>query len=298
MDMSFSSFSSVVRQELCALPVSDEAPHCARSELAAMFSLVYHSTQESFTLHRSTPEMVQRFGRLIERGFREKELKINTYIQSKNLHTIEISGMNRSLYTHPDKSRPCCRRAYVRGSYIADGIISNPQRTYHLEFTFPTSYSLTQRLVDILTGFDLHPRTFQRKAQTVIYIKEAENISDALNIMKAHKSLLDFENMRVEKDLRNTVNRKVNFETANLNKTVNAAVSQIDAIQYIAEKAGLEYLSKPLEEVARLRLAYQEASMQEIGDMLTPPIGKSGVNHRLRKITKIAEELQVTKMTY
>ena len=123
-------------------------------------------------------------------------------------------------------------------------------------------------------------------------MKESESIADTLVLMEAHASMLSFTNARVFKEMRNTVNRKVNFETANLNKTVNAAVSQIDEIRYIANTVGLGYLNKPLEEVARLRLDYETASLQEIGFMLDPPVGKSGVNHRLRKISEIAETLR------
>jgi hypothetical protein len=190
----------------------------------------------------------------------------------------------------------CCKRAYTRGSYIASGTCSDPGKSYHLEFSLPDQ-ALAQRLFDILTALNLNlaPGLVNRKTNTVIYFKESESIADVLAIMEAHKSMLKFENMRVVKDMRNDVNRKVNFETANLSKTVNAAVSQKEDITYVIESVGLGYLPKPLEEVARLRLSYGSASLQEIGAMLDPPIGKSGVNHRLRKIGKIAETLREEK---
>ena len=151
---------------------------------------------------------------------------------------------------------------------------------------------MAQGLCEILQFFELHPKISTRKTHTIVYLKEAENIVDALNIMEAHKSLLELENIRIVKEMRNSVNRQVNFETANLKKTAEAAASQITDIRYIDEHSGLNCLPKPLEEVARLRLLYEEASLKEIGQMLSNPVGKSGINHRLRKISRIAEILR------
>jgi len=181
-------------------------------------------------------------------------------------------------------------RAFVRSCFLAGGVISNPNRTYHLEFTLDEAKA--DKLVEILSEkFGLRPKKIARRGQFVVYIKEGDEIADVLKIMRANKSLLVFESTRVEKSIRNEVNRKVNFETANLNKTVGAALGQIEAIKYISQTMGLSYLSAPLEEVARLRLKHENLSLTEIGALLEPPIGKSGVNHRLRKICKIAENL-------
>ena len=181
-------------------------------------------------------------------------------------------------------------RQYVRKCFLDGGTITDPVKAYHMAFTLPSPKA--QKLVAILTDFSLHPKTMVKCDQTVVYLKEAEEISDVLKVMKAHKSLLAFESRRVEKDLRNNLNRQVNCEAANLNKTVSAAQSQIEAIQFIADEVGLGHLSKPLQDVARLRQAHETASLAEIGEMLTPPVGKSGVNHRLRKICEIAEEMK------
>jgi DNA-binding protein WhiA len=181
-------------------------------------------------------------------------------------------------------------RSFVRECFLFGGIISNPGKTYHVEFTIPEVKA--QELLKILSSFNLNPKKIARKGQTVVYIKEAEGIADILNIIGAHKSLLSLEEMRVEKYVRNEINRKVNFETANINKTVGAALSQIDAIKYISQTVGLSYLSKPLKEIAELRLDNETLSLTEIGELANPPLGKSGVNHRLRKICKIAENLR------
>ena len=126
----------------------------------------------------------------------------------------------------------------------------------------------------------------------MVYIKEGSGIVDILNVMEAHIALMELENVRILKEVRNSVNRKVNCETANLNKTISAAVKQIEDIEYIRDNYGLSKLSESLEEMARLRLDNPDASLKELGDMLSPPVGKSGVNHRLRKICEIAEDLR------
>ena len=130
------------------------------------------------------------------------------------------------------------------------------------------------------------------KNSFIIYIKEGEQIVDLLNIVGAHTSLLELENIRIMKEMRNNVNRLVNCETANLSKTVNAAVRQVESIKLIQNSIGLQRLPKNLQEVAELRLSYPDESLKELGEMLDPPVGKSGINHRLRKIEKIAEEIR------
>ncbi|MCL2841114.1 MAG: DNA-binding protein WhiA [Defluviitaleaceae bacterium] len=182
-------------------------------------------------------------------------------------------------------------RSFVRECFIAGGVISNPSRTYHLEFTLEEPKA--DKLLDILTKkFGLRPKKIARKGQFVVYIKEGDEIADVLKIIRADKSLMIFESTRVEKSIRNEINRRVNFETANLNKTAIAAMEQLEAIEYIAKSVGLSYLSAPLEEVARLRIMSENLSLAEIGLKLYPPVSKSAVNHRLRKICKIAESLR------
>ena len=134
-----------------------------------------------------------------------------------------------------------------------------------------------------------------RKKSFVVYLKEASQIVDMLNIMEATNALMDMENIRILKEMRNTVNRKVNCETANLNKTVSAAVKQIEDIRYIQDRVGLKKLPEGLLEMAQVRLEYPNASLKELGDLLSVPIGKSGVNHRLRKLSEIADKLRDNK---
>ncbi|NEU05633.1 MULTISPECIES: DNA-binding protein WhiA [Clostridium] len=183
------------------------------------------------------------------------------------------------------------KRAYIRGAFLGGGSISNPEKTYHLEFvTHNLDYA--NELSTLINGYGLSSKVIQRKSSYVVYIKEGEQIVDLLNIIGAHSSLLQLENIRIMKEMRNNVNRLVNCETANLSKTVNAAVRQIESIKLIQREIGLNRLAKNLREIAELRLDYPDESLKELGAMLNPPVGKSGVNHRLRRIEKIAEELR------
>lgn len=186
------------------------------------------------------------------------------------------------------------KRAYIRGAFLGGGSISNPEKTYHLEFvTHNEEYAID--LCKLINTFGLNSKVIQRKNSFIIYIKEGEQIVDLLNIVGAHTCLLELENIRIMKEMRNNVNRLVNCETANLSKTVNAAVRQVESIKLIQKEIGLKRLPKNLREVAELRLNYPDESLKDLGEMLNPPVGKSGVNHRLRKIEKIAEELRTTK---
>ena len=188
----------------------------------------------------------------------------------------------------------CCRRSYLRGAFLGGGSISDPEKTYHLEFV---SHSLThsESLKNLINSFGLKSKIIERKENYVIYLKEGDQIADLLNIMGAHSALLNLENIRIYKQMRNDVNRIVNCETANLDKTVNASIKQIENIKYIEDTVGLGRLPSNLKEIAQLRLENRDASLRELGRMLTPPIGKSGVNHRLRRIGEIANNLKEGK---
>ncbi|MBP2033483.1 DNA-binding protein WhiA [Clostridium algifaecis] len=183
------------------------------------------------------------------------------------------------------------KRAYIRGAFLGGGSVSNPEKTYHLEFvTHNCDYA--DDLSKLINEYNLNSKVIQRKNSFIVYLKEGEQIVDLLNIIGAHSALLDLENVRIMKEMRNNINRLVNCETANLSKTVNAAVRQIESIKLIEKEIGLLRLPQNLREIAELRLKYPDESLKELGEMLNPKVGKSGVNHRLRRIEKIAEELR------
>ncbi len=188
----------------------------------------------------------------------------------------------------------CCKRAFIRGAFLVSGSISDPEKSYHYEIVC-SARGKAEQLQKIMNSFEIDAKVILRKRSYVVYVKEGAQISDLLNIMEAHVALMKFENIRILKDMRNAVNRKVNCETANINKTVSAAVKQVEDIHYIRDTIGLENLSEALYDVALTRLSYPEATLKELGDLLTPPVGKSGVNHRLRKLGEIADKLRQNK---
>jgi DNA-binding protein WhiA len=188
----------------------------------------------------------------------------------------------------------CCKRAFIRGAYLSSGSMSNPKKAYHLEIVV-SGMEKAEQLRDMIQAFSVDAKIVMRKKNYVVYIKEGSQIVDLLNVMEAHIALMDLENVRILKEMRNQVNRQVNCEAANISKTVVAASKQIDDIIYIRDNAGLGDLADGLEDIARLRIEYPEASLKELGAMLLPPIGKSGVNHRLRKLSMIADQLREHK---
>ena len=185
---------------------------------------------------------------------------------------------------------PCCRKAFLRGAFLASGSVSDPARAYHLEIV-ARDETLAALIERMLREFDLGAHTVARKDSCVVYLKDSENIVDLLNMMGATRALLEMENVRVEKSVRNNFNRAINCETANLDKTMSAAARQFEAIQYIEKQGKFKTLSLELRQVAEARLDNPQATLQQIADML-PEVSKSGVNHRLRKLVQIANDLR------
>ncbi|NLC65899.1 MAG: DNA-binding protein WhiA [Clostridium sp.] len=183
------------------------------------------------------------------------------------------------------------KKQYIKGAFLGSGSVSDPEKSYHMEFVC-NSFKYAKELSKVINSFNLNSKVIERKNSYIVYLKEGEQISDMLTIIGAVNSLFKFENVRVMKDMRNNVNRLVNCETANLSKTVNAAVRQVGAIRLIEKEIGLDRLSDQLREVAEIRLENPDESLKDIGEKLNPVLGKSGVNHRLRKIEKIADEIK------
>ena len=187
--------------------------------------------------------------------------------------------------------RECCKRAFIRGAFLAAGSVSDPVKTYHCEIVC-LSEAKAKQLQMIMETFNINARVIKRRKYFVVYVKDSSQVVDLLNIMGAYNALMDMENVRIVKDMRNNVNRKVNCETANINKTVSAAVKQIEDIRFIQMSSAFDELPESLQEMAELRVRYPEATLAELGQLLDTPVGKSGVNHRLKKISLFADELR------
>jgi len=185
----------------------------------------------------------------------------------------------------------CCKRAFLRDSFLCLGSISDPNKGYHLEYVCINEMQ-ARHLQDMIESFDIEAKIVIRKKYYVLYIKEGSGIVDLLNIMEAPVSLMNLENLRIVKEMRNSINRRVNCEVANITKTVNAASKQIEDITYIKDHYGFDNLQTNLREMAEVRLENPEATLVELGRMLDPVVGKSGVNHRLRKLSDLADKLR------
>lgn len=315
------SFSSEVKEELTR-QVS-KSRHCQIAEIAAIISLcgrVQINTKDQYLVRVQTenaavakkyftlikkafgvrPEVATRQSRNLKKSWMyvltiptpEDSLRI---LQAVRLidETGDISE-NLSVTDNLVIQKSCCKRAFLRGAFLAAGSISDPEKFYHFEIVC-TTLAKAEQLRGLICSFEIDAKIVQRKKYYVVYVKEGAMIVDVLNVMEAYISLMKLENIRILKDMRNSVNRKVNCETANINKTVSAAVRQLEDIKFIQAHAGLESLPEGLCEMAQLRLEHPEASLKELGMMLSPQVGKSGVNHRLRKISNIANELREKK---
>ncbi len=182
-------------------------------------------------------------------------------------------------------------RVYIREAFIKSGSINDPTKKYHLQIMFKTNKKAEQ-MQQLLLNFNIHAKIIKKDTSYMLYIKDGEEISEFLALVGANKSVIKYEEVRVLKEKRNDINRLVNCETANLNKTISAAVKQIEDIKYIKDKGKFLSMPENLIEIANLRVENPDISLAELGKLLKEPIGKSGVNHRLKKISEIAKELR------
>lgn len=226
-------------------------------------------------------------GKVYKITFKKQEFENLEYVENG----IEIKKDSCSIDVKKEEQ---FFKAIVRGTFLGSGSLNNPKNKYHLEILFSTKVN-AEYISTVLKEFYIQSKILIRKRSFSIYIKEAEEISKFLALIGANKSVLNFEEIRVERDTRNNINRLVNCETANLNKTINASVTQINAIKYLKAHKKFEDLPENLKEIAEVRLKSPDANLVELGQMLENPIGKSGVNHRLKKICEIAEETKNRK---
>ena len=293
------SFSGKVKEEL--LEHYARARHCDIAELSAIVHMcgAFGSGYKGvccLKVHTENLGVARKCFTLLEKTFNIKNDIVVRRNAGKDNYSYYIYAKGEELMAIRDTivQAVCCKRAYIRGAFIASGSMSDPSKSYHFEIVC-NDENQAEHLKEMMNSFGVDAKIVQRKRTYVVYLKEGSQIVDMLNVMEAHVALMELENVRIMKEMRNSVNRKVNCETANINKTVNAAVKQIEDIRLLEEKVGLESLSEGLEEIARLRLQYPEATLKELGLMLNPQVGKSGVNHRLRKLSLLADDLRENK---
>lgn len=312
------SFSREVKEELARQET--EARHCQMAELAAILSLtgrirkISHNSH-CLEIHTENLTVARKSDMLLRKMFQiTVDVRVRNHNRQGNAFSYDllvqepdaVTAILKAVKWMDDQGRiqgdgstvqrrlvqnTCCKRAFLRGAFLVAGSVTDPQKAYHLEIAV-LSDTYAVQLQQMMLFFGLEAKIVTRKKYQVVYIKEGAQIVDFLNVVEAHVALMEFENIRIVKEVRNSVNRQVNCETANIGKTVAAAAKQIEDIKYIECNMGLRQLAKGLQEMAELRLEYPDSSLQELGQMLNPPIGKSGVNHRLRKLSNIADQLR------
>ncbi|HZG86933.1 DNA-binding protein WhiA [Paenibacillus sp.] len=307
------SFAAQTKKELTMIEADD---CCVKAELSALIrmngSIQISNGRIVLDISTENAAIARRIFSLLKRSFglhaevlvrKKMRLKKNNIYMVRvpggveellrALHIIKEEGFQFAPGIEPDiVKKPCCKRSYLRGAFLAGGSVNNPEgSSYHLEIASMYEEHCVA-LCDLANTFHLNARCIERKKGYVLYIKEGEKIIEMLSVIGAHQALLKFEDVRIMRDMRNSVNRIVNCETANLNKTIGAAVRQIENIKLLEQQIGLDNLPEKLREVAVIRLQYPDLNLKEVGEMLKGNVSKSGVNHRLRKIDEMAEKLR------
>ena len=308
------SFSIDVKNELARVSANEEC--CQLAELTALLRmggtiLIGGRGHPGINFTTENPAIARKVLTLIKRSFnlrtevlvsRGRRLKKRIVYVIKAAPAPMVSELlarlgflqGEHLNVVSDRSllrRPCCRRAYLRGAFLGGGSVNKPEGNYHLELVTQND-NFAETLIWAMKSYGIAARVTDRKNENMVYLKDGDAITTFLQVIGAHDALMQFENIRVVKDMRNQVNRLVNCETANLQKTVNASVRQIEKIRRIAHEKGLDTLPPALRKTAEVRLSYPEATLQELVALIGGRIGKSGINHRLRKLERIADEME------
>lgn len=311
------SFSGDIKEELSRQ--MNPARHCQIAELSALLSIcgsiiITSRNEYRLKIHTENQAVARKVFTLVKKTFNiEADISIRRNMNRENsvysvivkshedaLRILQATKLLEERESEFDEvhivdpiiiQQSCCKRAFLRGVFLAAGSVSDPTKSYHFEIVC-NAEEMAVQMTQLLGTFSIDAKIVPRKKVFVVYVKEGSQIVDILNIMEAHVSLMDLENVRILKEMRNTVNRKVNCETANINKTVSAALKQIEDITYLRDTIGLGKLPTGLKETALARLENPEASLKELGELLSPPVGKSGVNHRLRKLGELADNVR------
>ncbi|MBY0009610.1 DNA-binding protein WhiA [Paenibacillus typhae] len=306
------SFAALTKKELTMV---ESPPCCEKAEMSALIRMngsvqlsskkvVLDISTENAAIARRVYSLLKKYYQvhielLVRKKMRLKKnnvyiVRIPSRVQEilKDLRIVSEGFIFNDGIDEEIVKKNCCKRAYLRGAFMAGGSVNNPEgSSYHLEIASMYEEHC-KALVDLAGEFHLNARCIERKKGFILYIKEGEKIIEFLNLIGAHQALFKFEDVRIMRDMRNSVNRIVNCETANLNKTISAAVRQIENIKLLQREVGLESLPDKLREVAEIRLAHPDINLKEVGEMLKGNVSKSGVNHRLRKIDELAEKVR------
>ena len=300
------SFSHSVKKELCSIITDKDRQYCC---LYGMLLFCKNFTPDSITFQTENQLVCELFCHLTDDVIGGRNIVEVTETKKKNdvtLYSLNIPSEHfreEIIYRYRISSRTLIHRiqrenidnnsvfAFIAGAFLSCGSITEPIKEYHLEFVVPY-YDLTQDLLNLLTEVGINAKYTERKNMYVIYLKGSESIEDLLTLMGATMSSIDLMNVKIYKDVRNKANRIANCDSANIERTLKASDKQIADIEYIADTIGLENLPADLINIAELRMEYPEMSLRELGENLDKPLGRSGANHRLKRISEIAEALR------
>ncbi len=280
------SFSGRAKEELSQ--VVPRARHCCLAEMSGIYGAIGKIRDGKLILPSDHEVATRKFFTLARKTFNIDSTECGGELAS---FFTEDPALKESVTERSVTERSCCKRAYLRGAFLAAGSMSDPEKFYHWEVVYPQEEG-AHFLSSVMEGCGFSPRVVARKKSFVVYVKDQDQISDILAAMGAPVTVMDLANVKIIREMRGSVNRKVNCEAANIGKTVSAAMRQIEDIETIDRSAGLDSLPEVLKQMAVLRRDHPEATLQELGDLSDPRVGKSGVNHRLRRLSAIAESLR------
>lgn len=300
------SFSYDAKSEMCR--IEPEQSCCEKAECyglllcAKSFSPVSVSlvTEHPMVARRAAQLAAQITGAIVEVrtavSYRRRSYALIVQEESQRRQVLSAfchSGKEISLRVNlANLENECCKAAFLRGVFLSCGTVTDPNKDYHLELILPYMNLAKDIMTLLREGMDFHPALINRKGAFVVYIKGGDRIADLLAYLGAGGVAMELMQVRMLKEVRNNVNRKTNFETANIDKTVGASVRQVEAIRKIRDTVGLAALPEELQETAELRLKNPELSLRELGQLFQTPVSRSGVNHRLRRLMEEAEKLK------
>ena len=293
------SFAVDVKTELCRAPIGRKC--CAQAEAygVLLYCNTFHASQARIVTENEA--FAQRLPPLFKKAF---SLSFDRLPKGGGKQIFEIRGQDklsaiqqifgvdpRALALHVNFAmleENCCRAAFLRGAFLAGGSVTDPRKGYHLELA-TSHHSVSREVTALMRELDQQPKSAQRKGNTVLYFKQSEKIEDFLTCIGAPLSAMEVMNAKLERDLRGSVNRRVNCDAANLDKAVEAAMSQVEAIRWLEQEGKLITLPEKLREAAALRIAHPEDTLAQLAERCDPPVTKSALNHRLRKLMELGE---------
>ncbi|QGU00360.1 Sporulation transcription regulator WhiA [Candidatus Syntrophocurvum alkaliphilum] len=306
------NFSNEVKNELAR--IMPEKDCCKKAEAAAILNSSGYILNTNETILRIVNENVaaaRKVFKILKESYdlkstvvidnrkrfkKNKVYIIDTILNKENINVLANFNILNDNCKINNKinwrlvGKKCCKRAYIRGLFLVRGFVNKPEGSYHLEIVCNDT-KLAHDSKRLLAKCDIEARLTERKSNIIIYLKESEKIVDLLRIIGANKALLEFENVRIIKSMRNNVNRQVNCETANLAKTVDASLRQIELIKKVIDRHGVDIFPLGIKELAMLRIDYPDSTLKELGNMMSPPLTKSGTAYRMRKLERICEQL-------